>query len=284
MYNLKSPGIRPVRTSTSGTLKGHPVPLEREPPHKITFRSIAETEPESPASVPTSPNTPTPPQSASSDISSVFMEHDLGSSYGEFQSVSCGSLHQLGDELMKPPPLPPRRKDATSESKMSSRSDSPPAIPPRLPPPLPRIQPRTPLYNGPPMDGPLPSPPPPPPRDPEPDTPPPVPQRPPEIFINYPVNMQPSPVGRYHWDFGSAPCSPNTPPSTPSPRVPRRSCPLSASQNSLYPLPITAPPVPPRHNCNPQLPKLPPKTYKRELLLPPPPQLQGLSLVENTDE
>uniref|UniRef100_A0AAQ5YZR6 Son of sevenless homolog 2 (Drosophila) n=1 Tax=Amphiprion ocellaris TaxID=80972 RepID=A0AAQ5YZR6_AMPOC len=81
-YTLKSPGIRPVRTSTSGTLKGHPVPLEREPPHKITFRSIAETEPETPASasVPTSPNTPTPPQSASSDLSSVFMEHDLSSS------------------------------------------------------------------------------------------------------------------------------------------------------------------------------------------------------------
>lgn len=84
MYTLKSPGIRPVRTSTSGTLKGHPVPLEREPPHKITFRSIAETEPETPASasVPTSPNTPTPPQSASSDLSSVFMEPDLSSSYG----------------------------------------------------------------------------------------------------------------------------------------------------------------------------------------------------------
>uniref|UniRef100_A0A8D3AHH0 Son of sevenless homolog 2 (Drosophila) n=1 Tax=Scophthalmus maximus TaxID=52904 RepID=A0A8D3AHH0_SCOMX len=286
IYNLKSPGIRPVRTSTSGTLKGHPVALEREPPHKITFRSIAETEPETPASasVPTSPNTPTPPQSASSDLSSVFMENfllvDRFFHFPEFHSISCGSLHQLGEELLKPPPLPPRRKDAISE--LSSRSDSPPAIPPRLPPPLPRNQPRPPVYNGPPMDGPLPSPPPPPPRDPLPDTPPPVPQRPPEIFINYPP-LQPSPVGRYHWDFSSIPSSPNTPPSTPSPRIPRRSCPLSASQNSLCPLPIsiTAPPVPPRHNSNPQLPKLPPKTYKRELL--PPPPLQGLSLVENAD-
>ncbi|XP_072222142.1 son of sevenless homolog 2 [Leuresthes tenuis] len=294
-YTLKSPGIRPVRTSTSGTLKGHPVALEREPPQKIAFRSIAETELDTSmsASVPTSPNTPTPPQSASSDLSSVFMEHDLSSSYGgcnsifapvllppsKFQSVSCGSLHQLGDDL-KPPPLPPRRKDAMSEAKLSSRSDCPPAIPPRLPPPLPRNQPRPLVYNGPPTDGPLPSPPPPPPRDPLPDTPPPVPQRPPEIFINYPVNMQPSPVGRYHWDFGSSPSSPNTPPSTPSPRVPRRSCPLSASQNSLCPVPITAPPVPPRHNSSPQLPKLPPKTYKREAMQPP---LQGLSLVENTD-
>ncbi|XP_026195139.1 son of sevenless homolog 2 [Anabas testudineus] len=294
-YTLKSPGIRPVRTSTSGTLKGHPVPLEREPPHKITFQRIAESEPETPASasVPTSPNTPTPPQSASSDLSSVFMEHDLSSSYGgsnsifasvllppsKYQSASCGSLHQLGEELLKPPPLPPRRKDTMSEAKLSS--DSPPAIPPRLPPPLPRNQPRPPVYNGPPIDSPLPSPPPPPPRDPLPDTPPPVPQRPPEIFINYPLNLQPSPVGRYHWDFGSSPSSPNTPPSTPSPRIPRRSCPLSASQNSLCPLPIpsSAPPVPPRHNSSPQLPKLPPKTYKREM----PPPLHTLTLVENTD-
>lgn len=172
----------------------------------------------------------------------------------------------------------------SSACQLSSRSDSPPAIPPRLPPPFPRNQPRPVIYNGPPGDGPLPSPPPPPPRDPLPDTPPPVPQRPPEIFINYPLNLQPSPVGRYHWEFSSSPSSPNTPPSTPSPRVPRRSCPLSASQNSLCPLPvsITAPPVPPRHNSSPQLPKLPPKTYKRELL-PPPLPLQGLSLVENSD-
>uniref|UniRef100_A0A8C8JPG0 Ras-GEF domain-containing protein n=1 Tax=Oncorhynchus tshawytscha TaxID=74940 RepID=A0A8C8JPG0_ONCTS len=88
LYPLKSPGIRPVRTSTSGTLKGHPVPLEREPPHKITFRSIAETEHEtsSIASVPTSPSTPTPPQSACSDLSSVFMEPDLYSVYGEAEA------------------------------------------------------------------------------------------------------------------------------------------------------------------------------------------------------
>uniref|UniRef100_A0A6Q2XR51 Ras-GEF domain-containing protein n=1 Tax=Esox lucius TaxID=8010 RepID=A0A6Q2XR51_ESOLU len=96
-YTLKSPGIRPVRTSTSGTLKGHPVPLEREPPHKITFRSIAEAEPEitaSTVSVPTSPNTPTPPQSASSDVSSVFMEHDLSSSYGEARAMSRNTPHR----------------------------------------------------------------------------------------------------------------------------------------------------------------------------------------------
>ncbi|CAM4725901.1 unnamed protein product [Leuciscus chuanchicus] len=310
-YALKSPGVRPVRQASGGggTLKGHPVPLEREPPHKITFRSIAETEPETPPSLPTSPNTPTPPQSASSDFNSVFMDHDLSSSCGntifapvllpqsKFQSVSCGSLHQLmGDELLKPPPLPPRRKDTSSESK-SFRSESPPAIPPRLPPP-PRLQPRVPVINGP-TEGPLPSPPPPPPRDPLPDTPPPVPQRPPEIFINYPVNMQPSPGIRFHWDFTSSPSTPNTPPGTPSPRapppgtpsprVPRRPCTPSFSQPILVhlPPPTAAPPIPPRHNSTPALPKLPPKTYKRELSQSThtlsQPSLHTLSLVDNRD-
>uniref|UniRef100_A0AAZ3S4V8 Son of sevenless homolog 2 (Drosophila) n=1 Tax=Oncorhynchus tshawytscha TaxID=74940 RepID=A0AAZ3S4V8_ONCTS len=266
LYPLKSPGIRPVRTSTSGTLKGHPVPLEREPPHKITFRSIAETEHEtsSVASVPTSPNTPTPPQSATSDLISVFMEQDLCNSYGgnsifanvllppsKVQSVSCGSLHQLGEDLLKPPPLPPRRKDAFSETK-----------PQRRPP----LQPPTTTSPGPPARHPSTCPP---------ET--------PRDLHQLPLNLQPSPVGRFHWDFGSSPSSPGTPRAPLSPR-PRRSCPLSASQNSLcpLPLPIMAPPVPPRHNSNssPQLPKLPPKTYKRELL---PPPLQSLSLVENTD-
>uniref|UniRef100_A0A8C2KVR4 Son of sevenless homolog 2 (Drosophila) n=1 Tax=Cyprinus carpio TaxID=7962 RepID=A0A8C2KVR4_CYPCA len=288
MYSLKSPGIRPVRQASGGggTLKGHPVPLEREPPHKITFRSIAETEPETSPSLPTSPNTPTPPQSASSDLNSVFMEHDLSSSYdrvcflylSESQSVSCGSLHHLtGDELLKPPPLPPRRKDTSSETK----------------PPPPRLQPRVPVINGP-TDGPLPSPPPPLPRDPLPDTPPPVPQRPPEIFINYPVNMQPSPGGRFPWDFTSSPSTPNTPPGTPSPRalapgtpsprVPRRPCTHSVSQPMLVHLP---PPIPPRHNSTPALPKLPPKTYKRELSQSThtlsQPSIHTLSLVDNRD-
>ncbi|XP_043108481.1 son of sevenless homolog 2-like, partial [Puntigrus tetrazona] len=312
-YSLKSPGVRPVRQASGGggTLKGHPVPLEREPPHKITFRSIAETEPETPPSLPTSPNTPTPPQSASSDLNSVFIEPDLSSSYGnntifapvllpqsKSQSVSCGSLHHLiGDELLKPPPLPPRRKDTASETKLSSRPESPPAIPPRQPPP-PRLQPRVPVINGP-TDGPLPSPPPPPPRDPLPDTPPPVPQRPPEIFINYPVNMQPSPGGRFHWDFTSSPSTPNTPPGTPSPRVPppgtpsprvpRRPCTPSISQPSLVhlPPPTPAPPIPPRHNSTPALPKLPPKTYKRELSQSThtlsQPSIHTLSLVDNRD-
>uniref|UniRef100_A0A672MLY0 Son of sevenless homolog 2-like n=1 Tax=Sinocyclocheilus grahami TaxID=75366 RepID=A0A672MLY0_SINGR len=289
MYYLKSPGVRPVRQASGGggTLKGHPVPLEREPPHKITFRSIAETEPETPPSLPTSPNTPTPPQSASSDLNSVFIEPDLSSSYGN-------------NTIFAPVLLPQSSKcEVLISLKQISLSlpESPPAIPPRQPPP-PRLQPRVPVINGP-TDGPLPSPPPPPPRDPLPDTPPPVPQRPPEIFINYPVNMQPSPGGRFHWDFISSPSAPNTPPGTPSPRipppgtpsprVPRRPCTPCVSQPSLVhlPPPTPAPPIPPRHNSTPALPKLPPKTYKRELSQSThtlsQPSIHTLSLVDNRD-
>uniref|UniRef100_A0A8C5J313 SOS Ras/Rho guanine nucleotide exchange factor 2 n=1 Tax=Junco hyemalis TaxID=40217 RepID=A0A8C5J313_JUNHY len=239
-YPLKSPGIRPNagrHGSTSGTLRSHPLPLEKEP-SKISFSRIAEAEQETAASAPTSPSTPsTPPVSASSEFS-VFLDIDLNSSY---------------------------------------------AIPPRQPPP-PKIQPRVPAYSAP-LEQPLPSPPPPPPRDPVPDTPPPVPLRPPEHFINCPaMSLQPPPLGRFprepEWlrEAGSGPSSPGTPPSTPSPRVLRRCCVLSASHNSLAQPPV--PPVPPRHNSSPQLPKLPPKTYKRELSHPP---LHRLSLLENAE-
>uniref|UniRef100_A0A452HJG3 Uncharacterized protein n=1 Tax=Gopherus agassizii TaxID=38772 RepID=A0A452HJG3_9SAUR len=248
-YPLKSPGIRPNtgrHCSTSGTLRGHPTPLEREP-CKISFSRITEAEQESAASAPTSPNTPsTPPVSASSERS-VFLDIDLNSSYGILKS-----------------------------------DDDPPAIPPRQPPP-PKIQPRVPAYNNP-FDQLLHSPPPPPPRDPLPDTPPPVPLRPPEHFINCPFNLQPPPVGRFHRDpdrfreASTCPSSPNTPPSTPSPRVLRRCYMLSSSHNNVAHPP--APPVPPRQNSSPQLPKLPPKTYKRELSHPP---LDRQFLLENAE-
>ncbi|MEE6492316.1 hypothetical protein FKM82_016544 [Ascaphus truei] len=285
-FSLKSPGIRPNsgrHLSSSGTLRGHPTPLEREP-YKISFSRITESEHESATSPPVSPNTPcTPPASASSELS-VFLDIDLNSSFESFFS-SCGSLNRLSEELLVPPPLPPRKKfdqDASSLMGSSKLDDDPPAIPPRLPPP-PKIQPRVPTYTGP-FDGPLHSPPPPPPRDPLPDTPPPVPLRPPEHFINCPLNLQPPPLGRLHreqdWfrEAGTGPNSPSTPPSTPSPRTLRRCCGLSASHNNLVHAP--APPVPPRKNSVPQLPKLPPKTYKRELSHPP---LHRLSILENTE-
>ncbi|XP_040268449.1 son of sevenless homolog 2 isoform X2 [Bufo bufo] len=299
-YPLKSPGIRPNsgrHLSSSGTLRGHPTPLEREP-YKISFSRITESEHESMSSPPISPNTPsTPPASASSELS-VFLDIDLNSSYGSNSifaqvflphsksvSSSCNSLHRLSEEPLLPPPLPPRKKvdpDACSLSGTSRSDEDPPAVPPRLPPP-PKIQPRVPAYTGA-FDGPLHSPPPPPPRDPLPDTPPPVPQRPPEHFINCPLNLQPPPLGRLHreqdWfrEASTVPHSPNTPPSTPSPRVLRRCCGLSTSHNNLSP--FAAPPVPPRQNSSPQLPKLPPKTYKREFSHPP---LHRLTLLENSE-
>ncbi|XP_049562256.1 son of sevenless homolog 2 isoform X3 [Orcinus orca] len=299
-FSLKSPGIRPNtgrHGSTSGTLRGHPTPLEREP-CKISFSRIAETELESTVSAPTSPNTPsTPPVSASSDLS-VFLDVDLNSSCGSnsiFAPVllphsksffsSCGSLHKLSEEPLIPPPLPPRKKfdhDASNSKGTMKSDDDPPAIPPRQPPP-PKVKPRVPAPSGA-FDGLLHSPPPPPPRDPLPDTPPPVPLRPPEHFINCPFTLQPPPLGHLHrdpdWfrDVSTCPNSPNTPPSTPSPRVPRRCYVLSSSQNNLaHP---QAPPVPPRQNSSPHLPKLPPKTYKRELSHPP---LYRLPLLENAE-
>ncbi|XP_066486222.1 son of sevenless homolog 2 [Tiliqua scincoides] len=297
-YSLKSPGIRPNagrHGSTSGTLRGHPTPLEKEP-YKISFSRITEAEQESAVSAPTSPNIPsTPPVSASSELS-VFLDIDLNSSYGSNNSIfapvllpqsksffsSCGSLHKLSEEPLVPPPLPPRKKfdqDSSNLKGGSKSDDDPPAVPPRQPPP-PKIQPRVPAYTGL-TDQPLQSPPPPPPRDPLPDTPPPVPLRPPEHFVNCSFNLQPPPVGRFHRDperlreAGTCPSSPNTPPGTPSPRVLRRWCGLSPNPNTL-----AAPPVPPRQNSSPQLPKLPPKTYKRELSHTP---LHRHSLVENAE-
>uniref|UniRef100_A0A8D2J3G0 SOS Ras/Rho guanine nucleotide exchange factor 2 n=1 Tax=Varanus komodoensis TaxID=61221 RepID=A0A8D2J3G0_VARKO len=253
-YSLKSPGIRPNagrHSSTSGTLRGHPTPLEKEP-YKISFSRITEAEQESAASAPTSPSMPsTPPVSASSELSvgSVpAVSHASLSHPPESFFSSCGSLHKLSEEPLLPPPLPPRKK-LDQDSSNSKPLQSPP--------------------------------PPPPPRDPLPDTPPPVPLRPPEHFVNCSFNLQPPPMGRFHRDpdrlreASTCPSSPSTPPSTPSPRLLRRWCVLSPSANSL-----AAPPVPPRQNSSPQLPKLPPKTYKRELSHP---ALHRHSLLENAE-
>ncbi|XP_048456064.1 son of sevenless homolog 2 [Rhincodon typus] len=154
----------------------------------------------------------------------------------------------------------------------SNMPDSPPAIPPRLP----RVPGLHVL-----SDGLLHSPPPPPPRDPLPDTPPPIPLRPPEHFINDPFNIQPAPKSHLHrdqdWYRDSGPnfISPRTPPPTRSPMTKRRS-------NHNNPIYSSAPPIPPRQNSSPQLPKLPPKTYKRELSHPPL-HRDGLPLLENAE-
>ncbi|NXI32618.1 SOS2 protein, partial [Sterrhoptilus dennistouni] len=279
-YPLKSPGIRPNtgrHGSASGTLRSHPLPLEKEP-SKISFSRITESEHESAVSAPTSPNTPsTPPVSASSEFS-VFLDIDLNSSYGNnsiFAPVnlpqsktffsSWGSFPKLSDEPQNPPPLPPRKKmdqDASNAkggqalAQCAWRSCGCPWKCPR------------PGWTG--------------------------------LGAPWDRGRCPCPwkcprpgwtgLGA-PWDRGRCPCPWKCPRpgwtglgapwdrgSTPSPRVLRRCCVLSASHNNLAQPAV--PPVPPRHNSSPQLPKLPPKTYKRELSHPP---LHRLSLLENAE-
>ncbi|KYO31338.1 son of sevenless-like protein 1 isoform B [Alligator mississippiensis] len=128
-YTLKSPGIRPNtgrHGSTSGTLRGHPTPLEREPKFSVFLE---------------------PDLNSSCGSNSIFAPVFLPQSKSFFSSWS--SLHKLSDEFLVPPPLPPRKKfdQDTLNSKGGSKSDDdPPAIPPRQPPP-PKIQPRVPAYN-----------------------------------------------------------------------------------------------------------------------------------------
>ncbi|XP_072345912.1 son of sevenless homolog 2 [Scyliorhinus torazame] len=300
-YSLKSPGIRPNptrHTSTSGTLKN---PMQE--PRKISFSRIPEAENESTMSVPNSPNTPSTPPASASELS-VF-DGDFSSSSSSSSSIcstifapghiaaggnsifapvllppskphSISSHHRSSEDSPTPPPLPQRRKpglDLVNTKTASNMTDSPPAIPPRLP--------RIPgLYV--PSDGLLHSPPPPPPRDPLPDTPPPIPIRPPEIFMNDPFHLQPAPKSHLHRDqdwyreSSTNLSSPSTPPPTPSPRVIRR---CSNHSNPIY---SSAPPIPPRQNSSPQLPKLPPKTYKREVSHPPL-HRGGLPLLENAE-
>uniref|UniRef100_A0A803TV27 SOS Ras/Rac guanine nucleotide exchange factor 1 n=1 Tax=Anolis carolinensis TaxID=28377 RepID=A0A803TV27_ANOCA len=277
-YPLKSPGIRPSNPRP-GTMR-HPTPLQQEP-RKISYSRVPESETESAASAPNSPRTPlTPPppssMSSTTDVCSVF---DSDPSTPFHSSKSCGSASvssisfpKPSDEITVPPPIPPRRRPESapaesSPSKISSAHlDSPPAIPPRQPTskmysPRYSVTDRTSISDTPE------SPPVLPPREPV---------RTPDVFSSSPLHLQPPPLGRKS-ELGNTffPNSPSPftppPPQTPSPHVARRhlpSPPLIPQDTDLHS--VAGPPVPPRQSTSQHIPtvqhipKLPPKTYKRE--------------------
>ncbi|XP_054976129.1 son of sevenless homolog 1 isoform X4 [Sorex araneus] len=277
-YPLKSPGVRPSNPRP-GTMR-HPTPLQQEP-RKISYSRIHENEAESTASAPNSPRTPlTPPPasgaSSATDVCSVFdSEHSSpfhSSSDAVFiqvapphgprsASVSSISLSRGSDGASVPPPVPPRRRPESapaesSPSKMMSRHlDNPPAIPPRQPTSK-AYSPRYSLSERTSVSEPPDSPSPPlvPPREPV---------RTPDVFSSSPLHLQPPPLGKKS-DHGNAffPNSPS-PFAPPSPHGPRRQLP-SPPASGAAPHPAPGPPVPPRQSTSQLIPKLPPKTYKRE--------------------
>ncbi|XP_052346633.1 son of sevenless homolog 1-like isoform X3 [Oncorhynchus keta] len=299
-YNcpLKSPGVRPSSVRP-GTMR-HPTPLQNEP-RKISYSRIPDSEMESAASAPNSPRTPlTPPPasaaSSSTDIGSVFDSPQGPSSpfHSNCDSIfaqvslphgprsssvsSMVSFHRNTEDTTVPPPVPPRRRPESapaesSPSKMMSKHlDSPPAIPPRQPTTTKVYSPRYSLSTertsvSEPPDSP-------------PTLPPREPVRTPDVFSssNSPLHLQPPPLGRIRSSeptlsqtfFPPSPFSPLTPPPppTPSPSL-GPSGPDCCSDSALLPLGGAAgPPVPPRQSTSSAaaqaIPKLPPKTYKRE--------------------
>uniref|UniRef100_A0A4W5QEA3 Son of sevenless homolog 1 (Drosophila) n=1 Tax=Hucho hucho TaxID=62062 RepID=A0A4W5QEA3_9TELE len=298
-YNcpLKSPGVRPSSVRP-GTMR-HPTPLQNEP-RKISYSRIPDSETESVASAPNSPRTPlTPPPasaaSSSTDIGSVFDSPQGPSSPFHSRSSSVSSmvsLHRNTEDVTVPPPVPPRRRPESapaesSPSKMMSKHlDSPPAIPPRQPTTTKVYSPRYSLSTertsvSEPPDSP-------------PTLPPREPVRTPDVFSssNSPLHLQPPPQGRIRSSeptlsqtfFPPSPFGPLTPPPppTPSPSLgPRKHLPSPplpllgpggpdcCGDSALLPLGGAAgPPVPPRQSTSSAaaqaIPKLPPKTYKRE--------------------
>uniref|UniRef100_A0A9J8CE98 Son of sevenless homolog 1 (Drosophila) n=1 Tax=Cyprinus carpio carpio TaxID=630221 RepID=A0A9J8CE98_CYPCA len=259
---LKSPGVRPS-TVRQGTMR-HPTPLQNEP-RKISYSRIPDSETESSAaSAPNSPRTPlTPPPastaSSSTEICSVFDSPQPPSSPFHSRSSSVSSMMSFlrNDEPPVPPPIPPRRRPESapaesSPSKMMSKHlDSPPAIPPRQP----TTKVYSPRYS---LTEPPESPPTLPPREPV---------RTPDVFSSSPLHLQPPPPGRRSEPsqtfFPPSPFSPH-PPQTPSPLGPRKHPPALDCEPPPPPG-ATGPPVPPRHSTSHSpIPKLPPKTYKRE--------------------
>uniref|UniRef100_A0A668RTF5 Uncharacterized protein n=1 Tax=Oreochromis aureus TaxID=47969 RepID=A0A668RTF5_OREAU len=251
-YPLKSPGIRPT-SARPGTMR-HPTPLQNEP-RKISYSRIPDSESEgTPASAPNSPRTPlTPPPasaaSSSTDVGSVFDSPQGPSSPFHSRSSSVSSMvsfSRASEDVPVPPPVPPRRRPESapaesSPSKMLSKLDSPPAIPPRQP--TCKLHPSrysslssspSPLHLLPPPQG-----------------------RPrcdllPQAF--FPPNISgPTSICSTPTTLSSSPPAPVTPTSR---KLPLPSPPLPP----LPPLTLDGPPVPPRHS----VPKLPPKTYKRD--------------------
>uniref|UniRef100_A0A8C2Z9U1 Son of sevenless homolog 1 (Drosophila) n=1 Tax=Cyclopterus lumpus TaxID=8103 RepID=A0A8C2Z9U1_CYCLU len=269
---LKSPGIRPT-SARPGTMR-HPTPLQNEP-RKISYSRIPDSEAEGGAvSAPNSPRTPLtpPPASATStDVSSVFDSpqgpsspfHSSKAALTEQRSSSVSSMVNFSrgpEEVPVPPPVPPRRRPESapaesSPSKMMSKLDSPPAVPPRQPT-CKLLPPRysSSLSSSSPPDSP--------------------PSLPPREPLSSPLHLLPPPQGRPRCDLqaffpsttstspsiSSAPTASSSPPPIP----PLTPSPTPASRKML--LPLDGPPVPPRHT----VPKLPPKTYKREFLTPAP--------------
>ncbi|KAL3995706.1 butyrophilin [Sarotherodon galilaeus] len=265
-YPLKSPGIRPT-SARPGTMR-HPTPLQNEP-RKISYSRIPDSESEgTPASAPNSPRTPlTPPPasaaSSSTDVGSVFDSPQGPSSPFHSRSSSVSSMvsfSRASEDVPVPPPVPPRRRPESapaesSPSKMVSKLDSPPAIPPRQP--TCKLHPSrySSLSSSPP------------------DSPPSLPPREP---LSSPLHLLPPPQGRPRCDLLpqaffppniSGPTSICSTPTTlssspPAPVTPTsRKLPLpSPPLPPLPPLTLDGPPVPPRHS----VPKLPPKTYKRD--------------------
>ncbi|XP_072565562.1 son of sevenless homolog 1-like isoform X1 [Paramormyrops kingsleyae] len=298
-YSLKSPGVR-LSSARPGTMR-HPTPLHSEP-RKISYSRIPDSEAESAASAPNSPRTPlTPPPasggSSATDICSVFDSPQGPSSpfhsnsepifvpislpHGPRSSSvsSMASFNRSTEDAPVPPPVPPRRRPESapaesSPSKMMSKHlDSPPAIPPRQPTTK-VYSPRYSMSERSSTSEPPDSPPTLPPREPV---------RTPDIFPSPSLTLQPTPQGlrnepgqTFFSNFSPLP------PQTPSPLGHRKhlpSPPLIPQEGE--PLPgATGPPVPPRQSASQTIPKLPPKTYKRE---PAPIHRDGPPLLENAN-
>ncbi|KAM9315876.1 son of sevenless homolog 1 isoform 2-T2 [Gastrophryne carolinensis] len=283
-YPLKSPGVRPSNPRP-GTMR-HPTPLQQEP-RKISYSRIPESETDTAASAPNSPRTPlTPPlpsaATSTTDVCSVFDSDPSSPFHSRSCSVSSINFPRNYDEIQVPPPVPPRRRPESaptesSPSKMMSKHvDSPPAIPPRQPTKV--YSPRYPMSERSSVSEIPESPPVLPPREPA---------RTPDVFSSSPLHLQPPPLGRkseHTTTFFPHSPSPFTPPppQTPSPHGTRRHLPSPPLIVQDLDPPSIGPPVPPRQSTSQPIPKLPPKTYKRD---PPHPSIHrdGPPLLENAN-